>query len=495
VGSPVSSVVVGLDRGAGVPLAVQLADALRRAALDGRLRPGDRVPATRVLARELGVSRTVTSAAYDQLVAEGWLGARHGSGTVVTAAPPGPAAVGDGPLSACSGALLTPDVRMALSSHAPTSRAPIDLRPGAPCLEVLDTAAWRRAWRRAGDLDPAARPEHPGSDGYRAAIAEHLLRHRGITAGAGTVLATAGTTAGFAELLAVLSAERGRPLRVGVEDPGYRRAVGVVRAAGHEVIGLAVDADGLVVDAVPPGLDVVYASPAHQYPLGGRLPVARRGELARRARADGFVVVEDDYDGELRYDVAPLPVLAALAPDVVVHLGTASKIATPTLGIGWMVAPPSLREAVCRSRRATGVRPAPAGQAVLAAWAADGALGRHLARLRRELGARRALVVAAVGEAGHGVVGDRAGAHLVVPLASAADEETVVARAAAAGLLVDGLAAHRLHPGDEGSPTRHGVLVGWAAPRRAALVDALARWREVLAGVPGGPRGSDVGSA
>jgi GntR family transcriptional regulator/MocR family aminotransferase len=483
----VSSVAVGLDRGAGVPLAVQLADALRRAALDGQLRPGDRVPATRVLARELGVSRTVTSAAYDQLVAEGWLGARHGSGTVVTAAPPGPGAGASEALSACSPALLALSDRKAPSST--------DLRPGAPCLEVLDPAAWRRAWRRAGDFDPAERPEHAGSDAYRAAVAEHLLRHRGMTAGPAGVLATAGTTAGFAELLAVLGAARGRPLRVGIEDPGYRRAVGVVRAAGHEVVGLAVDADGLVVDAVPPGLDVVYASPAHQYPLGGRLPVARRGELARRARADGFVVVEDDYDGELRYDVAPLPVLAALAPDVVVHLGTASKIATPTLGVGWMVAPPPLREAVLTARRATGVRPAPAGQAVLAAWAADGALSRHLARLRRELGARRALVVAAVGEAGHDVVGDRAGAHLVVPLAAAADEETVVARATAAGLRVDGLAAHRMDPGDDAPPARHGVLVGWAAPPRAELVDALARWREVLAGVPGTPRRDAVGSA
>jgi GntR family transcriptional regulator/MocR family aminotransferase len=493
----VSSVVVGLDRGTGVPLAVQLADALRRAALDGRLRPGDRVPATRVLARELGVSRTVTSAAYDQLVAEGWLGARHGSGTVVTAAPPGPVA---GPRASEAVRTSTPTRRATSDRRAPSST---DLRPGAPCLEVLDTAAWRRAWRRAGDLDPAARPEHAGSDAYRATVAEHLLRHRGITAGAAGVLATAGTTAGFAELLTVLCAAGGRPLRVGIEDPGYRRAVGVVRAAGHEVVGLAVDADGLVVDAVPPGLDVVYASPAHQYPLGGRLPVARRGELARRARMDGFVVVEDDYDGELRYDVAPLPVLAALAPDVVVHLGTVSKIATPTLGVGWMVAPPPLHEAVLAARRTTGIRPAPAGQAVLAAWAGDGGLGRHLARLRRELAARRALVVAAVGEAGHGVVGDRAGAHLVVPLASAADEETVVARAAAAGLRIDGLAAHRLGPPggpaartpDVGGVTRHGALVGWAAPRRVDLVDALARWREVLAGVPGTPRGDGVGPA
>ena len=457
--------LVTLDRAAPQPLAVQLADGLRDAALDGRLRVGDRVPATRVLARELGVSRTVTAAAYDQLVAEGWLGARHGAGTFVLASPPTAAP------SVSSAAMLT--LNVTIGGHTPT-----DLRPGAPCLEVLDTSSWRRAWRHAGDLTPAARPEHAGVPAFREAVAEHLLRHRGLT-GAGLVgadvLATAGTTAGFAEIVAVLTHRLGRPLRAGVEDPGYRRAVGVLRAAGATVTALAVDADGLVVGNLPPGLDLVYVTPAHQYPLGGRLPVGRRGALVERARREGFLVVEDDYDGELRYDVAPLPVLAALAPDVVVHLGTAGKIATPTLGVGWAVAPPEVSAAVLTMRRATGIRPAPAGQHVLAAWAQDGGLGRHLARLRRELGVRRALVVDAVTAAGHRVLGDRAGAHLVVPLASAAEERTTVDAAAAAGLLVDGLADHHL-----GDPVRHGVLLAWAAPSRIALDDALARLGDVL---------------
>ncbi|MFC5061453.1 PLP-dependent aminotransferase family protein [Actinomycetospora atypica] len=454
--------LVTLDRGAPDPLAVQLADGLRAAALDGRLRVGDRVPATRVLARELGVSRTVTAAAYDQLVAEGWLGARHGAGTFVLASPP--AAAPD----ASDGTSLTPNV-----SDVPSLT---DLRPGAPCLEVLDTASWRRAWRHAGDLTPAARPEHAGIPAFREAVAEHLLRHRGLVGA--DVLATAGTTTGFAEIVAVLTRRLGRPLRAGVEDPGYRRAVGVLRAAGATVTALAVDADGLVVGNLPPGLDLVYVTPAHQYPLGGRLPVGRRAALVERARREGFLVVEDDYDGELRYDVAPLPVLAALAPDVVVHLGTAGKIATPTLGVGWAVAPPELSAAVLTMRRATGIRPAPAGQHVLAAWARDGGLGRHLARLRRELGVRRALVVDVVTAAGHTILGDRAGAHLVVPLASAADEQAVVDAAAGAGLLLDGLADHHL-----GDPVRHGVLLAWAAPTRVALADALVRLGGVLGGV------------
>nr|WP_033414954.1 PLP-dependent aminotransferase family protein [Actinomycetospora chiangmaiensis] len=459
--------IVVLDRSASTPLAVQVADGLRTAALDGRLRTGDRVPATRVLARELGVSRTVTAAAYDQLVAEGWLGARHGSGTFVLASPsPG-------------GGHATP-----ARADVPPAPAPVpagtDLRPGAPCLEVLDPASWRRAWRRAGDLPPPGRPEYAGVPGFRAAVAEHLLRPRGLVRA--DVIATAGATAGLAELVALLTRRLGRPLRAGLEDPGYRRAAGVFRAAGAEVTPLAVDADGLVVETLPPGLDLVYTTPAHQYPLGGRLPVARRAALVDRARAAGAWVVEDDYDGELRYDVAPLPVLAALGPDVVVHLGTAGKIATPGLGVGWLVAPPDLGADLLAQRRATGTRPAPAGQQVFAAWAHDGGLGRHLARLRRELAVRRTLVVGAVRAAGHTVLGDRAGAHLVVPLASAAAERTVVAAAGERGVLVDGLAAHHLD-----APAVHGVLVGWAAPTRAELATALDRLRGVLAEVGVGP--------
>ncbi|GLZ53641.1 PLP-dependent aminotransferase family protein [Actinomycetospora sp. NBRC 106378] len=355
-----------------------------------------------------------------------------------------------------------------------------DLRPGAPCLEVLDTASWRRAWRRAGDLPPAERPEHAGVPAFRAAVAEHLLRHRGLVDA--DVIATAGTTAGFDELVALLTRRLGRPVRAGLEDPGYRRAAGVLHAAGAEVTALAVDGDGLVVETLPPGLDLVFVTPAHQYPLGGRLPVARRTALVERARAEGFLLVEDDYDGELRYDVAPLPVLAGLGPDVVVHLGTAGKIATPSLGVGWLVAPPAVAAELLARRRATGVRPAPAGQLVFAAWADDGGLGRHLARLRRELAVRRSLVVDAVRAAGHAVLGDRAGAHLVVPLASAAAERAVVDAATRAGVLVDGLAQHHL-----GAATVHGVLVGWAAPPRAELVRALDRLRGVPAGAGGAP--------
>ena len=228
---------------------------------------------------------------------------------------------------------------------------------------------------------------------------------------------------------------------------------------------------------MPDGVAAVYCTPAHQYPLGRRLSAARRLALVARARAEGWWILEDDYDGELRYDVAPLPLLGALGPDVVVHVGTTSKILSPTLGVGWLVAPTELRAALVARRSATGTGPARAGQRVFAAMAASGDLARHLRRLRRELVVRRAEVVAAVAAAGALVQGDPAGAHVVVPLADRAAEEAAIGAAAAHGVLLDGLARHRAGPAPDGDG---GLVIGFAAPTRAELLRALLVLTDVL---------------
>jgi GntR family transcriptional regulator / MocR family aminotransferase len=442
-----------LDRTSSVPLAVQLADALRAATAGGALHAGDRLPSTRALAAALRVSRTVTAAAYDQLLAEGWVVGRRGAGTFVVAVP----AVG-------------PE-RARTSLPGAALPVPIDLRAGRPCLDVLDRAAWRRAWRAAADDPPDSAPDPVGLPAFRAAVVTHLLRHRGLPADLDAVLATAGSTAGVAELARTLPGGA----RVAVEEPGYRRAAAALEAAGLEVLPVPADGDGLVVDALPAGLVAVVVTPAHQYPLGARLSAARRVALVARARADGVLVIEDDYDGELRYDVAPLPLLAALGPDVVAHLGTASKLLTPTLGVGWLVAPPAVRSAVLDLRDRTGTRPARAGQRVLAALAAHGDLGRHLRRLRRELVDRRSAVIDTVAGAGSDVCGDAAGAHVVVPLDGAGDERAVVAAAAECGVAVGGLAEHHAGP-----PDTFGVVIGYAGPSRAELDRALRVVGEVL---------------
>jgi GntR family transcriptional regulator/MocR family aminotransferase len=451
-----------LDRSASAPLAVQVADALRAMTAGGGLRRGDRLPSTRALATTLGVSRTVTATAYDQLLAEGWVAGRRGAGTFVVAVP-----------------APTPAPRPAAD---PRHRRPrlVDLRAGLPCRDVIDPAAWRRAWRVAADDPPDVEPDPVGVPAFRAAVAEHLLRHRGLAAAPDAVLATAGSTATVAELVRTLPAG----VRVAVENPGYRRAVGALQAAGAAVVPVPVDGEGLVVDALPAGLAAVVVTPAHQYPLGARLSAARRVALVARARAEGLLVVEDDYDGELRYDVAPLPLLAALGPDVVAHLGTASKLLTPTLGVGWLVAPPAVRAAVLDLRERTATRPARAGQRVFAALAAHGDLGRHLRRLRRELASRRREVLDAVRAGGREVCGEAAGAHVVVPLPGPDDEQAVIAAAAERGVGLDGLAPHHV-PADEtaGAPRPgavSGVVLGYAGPPLGELEGALAVVTAVL---------------
>ncbi len=466
-----------LDRGAERSLAVQLADALRAATAAGTLRAGDRLPSTRALASTLAVSRTVTAAAYDQLVAEGWVVARRGAGTFVQHTPPLSAPRVD----LCSKATLPQRDGVKVALLQPGRAVQVDLRAGSPCVEVIDPAAWRRAWRAAADLPPDAGPDPVGLVAFRAAVVEHLLRHRGLPADPLAVLATSGSTAAVAELARTFPPGA----RVGVEEPGYQRAVSALRAAGLRVVGIPVDDAGLVVDAVPRGLAAVYCTPAHQYPLGARLSAPRRVALVERARREGFVIIEDDYDGELRFDVAPLPLLASLGPDVVVHLGTASKLLTPTLGVGWMVATPAVRAAVLEYRDGTGVRPPRAGQRVFVALAAHGDLTRHLRRLRRELSGRRAEVVAALGGTGlvgsglvgtglggsgpgGTVLGDEAGAHVVVALPDGATERRVIEVAGRRGVLLDGLARHHL-----GTPGRAGIVLGYAGPRRAELAAAL----------------------
>jgi GntR family transcriptional regulator/MocR family aminotransferase len=253
-----------------------------------------------------------------------------------------------------------------------------------------------------------------------------------------------------------------------MEEPGYQRAVAVLRSAGVTVVPAPVDEGGVRLDQIPDGVKAVYCSPSHQYPLGGRMAAERRVRLVELAREHSWLVIEDDYDGELRYDVAPLPLLASLAPDVVVHLGTTSKIFTSTLGAGWMIAPPPVAAKVLDYRERTGVAPSAAGQQVLVQLARNGDLGRHLRKVRRELHERRELVVRTLRAVGAEILGDDAGAHVVVRMDDPERERAVVAAARAKGIWLDGLERHHA-----AEPVWFGIALGYTACSRAQLSYAL----------------------
>jgi GntR family transcriptional regulator / MocR family aminotransferase len=456
-----------VDRSAGPPLALQLTAQLRDAVTTGVLLAGDKLPSTRDLATTLEVSRTVVTTAYAQLFAEGWLEGRHGSGTyvadVVPALPrlpdaaPSPAPDLSSALAAFSTSPPAPAARPAARDSGSASNF-IELVTGVPWAAGIDPAMWRRAWRHAGTQAPSFFPDPFGLPELRAELAHYLRRSRGLAVTPEHVLVTRGVANGLSAIAAALVQPGDR---VGVEEPGYEGAREVLRRAGAQIVACRVDGAGVVPEELPGDLKLLYVTPAHQYPLGGRLPVHRRQALTAWARSTGAVIVEDDYDGEFRYDVAPLPALYSMDPEVVVYLGTASKMLTPVFGVGWLAASPDLVRLLAERRREVSERvPEPAQHALLA-MLTSGDLERHVRRMRLEYGRRRAALMTLPE-----LRGDSAGLHVVLELRRPAAE--FVDAAAERGVGLSDVDRFFLGP-----PTLNAVVLGYGATpltqvRRAA---------------------------
>src|ERR1017187_2575261 len=490
------------DRERPAPLTAQIVAQLRAALADGQLAAGERLPSTRGVGVSLGVSRTGVTTAYAQLFAEGWLESRHGSGTYVatgaTAPIPGALQVPSLPPPAARHLTFPPArVSSAVSGQTryqsgcddPLNPSPqllrdhgvsggggglepggIDLRAGLPWTEGIDRAAWRRAWRQAAAAPISNWPDTRGLPALRSVLTGYLRRSRAVRCAPGQVLVTRGVSASLS-LLATALLRPGD--RVGIEEPGYQVARAVFEAHGARLVPCRVDSDGLVVRELPDDLRMVYTTPAHQYPLGGRLAVPRRQALISWARAAGALIVEDDYDGEFRYDVGPLPALFGLDPDVVVYLGTTTKTLTPTLGAGWLVARPDLVDGLVDAGSAAAPRvPEPVQHAVLALLE-NGDLERHIRRMRHDYARRRAAMVSLLGSSGR-LHGDTAGMHMFLELAPGADDE-VAAAARARGV---GVVA--LRRSFSGPPVRHGPAVGYGAARLGEVTRACQVLAEIL---------------
>ncbi|GAA4079539.1 PLP-dependent aminotransferase family protein [Nocardioides kongjuensis] len=361
---------VRLDRTDPRPLGTQLADQVRQLVLDGALVRDDRMPATRRLAADLGVSRSVVEQAFDQLLAEGWLEARQGSGTWVAGGTSGRAAA--------PRRRRTPVVERPL----------VMLDAGTPWIDPRHRAVWRRAWREVSVATPPRGYDDPrGLPELRALLAERLGRGRGLAVDAERVRVTGGTGAGLRHLLAVLPRAA-----VAVEDPGYRAAVATVLESGREVRDLP--ALEPVTDLS--GCSAAYVTPAHQHPLGRVMPAADRLTLLATARRDEALVIEDDYDSEFRYDVAPVPALASLDRDRVAYLGTASKAILPSLRLGWSVVPDRLLDAYDAHRSLTHDAPPWPVQRALVTLLRDGYVDAVVRSARRVYAERAPRVVEAL---------------------------------------------------------------------------------------------------
>lgn len=426
--------LLSLDRGDGRPLGHLLQDQLRAAVRDGRLRAGERLPSTRRLAEELGVSRGMVVACYEQLVAEGYLVGSAGSGTRVAERVAVPARA-----SRPAGG--------AAPAAAP-KKVDVDFEYGVPDLRSAPLPDWLWALREAGRHAPTAMmadETDAGSPRLREVVAAYHRRVRAGAADAEHAVVVNSFRQGLVLTLAALA--RAGVRRVGLEDPGPREHDELVRRAGMVPVAVPVDGDGLDVDALRrSGARAVVVTPAHQCPTGVVLAPERRHALVAWAgEVEGFVL-EDDYDAEFRYDRQPVGSLQGLAPDRVVALGSLSKTLAPGIRLGWLLVPPVLVEAIVREKLLTS-RGAPAlDQLALSTLMESGRYDRHLRRMREVYRRRRDTLTRAVQEHTPGLclVGLEAGCHALLELPEGVAEDEVVDAALRKGVRVYGLGRYRV---------------------------------------------------
>ncbi|MGZ6692136.1 MAG: MocR-like pyridoxine biosynthesis transcription factor PdxR [Solirubrobacteraceae bacterium] len=440
----------------------QIEDKLRRAIRDGALPPDARVPSTRDLARQLGVSRRVVVDAYAQLAAEGYLSLRQGARPRVSAS------------AAIAGERLT-------TAAPPAHRSRFDFRPSVPDVSTFPRAAWLRSLRHAlatitdaelGYGDPR------GVLGLRVALADYLGRVRGVVADPEHVIVTNGYTQGLGLVCEALASAGAT--RIALEDPSNPEDALVAARAGLEAVCISVDEAGTrIEDLRQARADAVVLTPAHQHPTGVVLTGERRTALLAWLRERGAIAIEDDYDAEYRYDRAAVGALQGLDPDRVVYAGSASKTLAPGLRLGWFVMPGHLAEPMAEAKIAAD-RGSPAlEQLALADLMAKGEFDRHLRRMRPVYRRRRDALLAALSRRLPWLepAGVSAGLHLVTWLPPGLDEATVVDAAAGAGVGIEGVTPYRIsHPGPGG------LIFGYATVNEQAIEEGV----DILAGIIAG---------
>ena len=460
--------IVSLDRRARVPLHRQIYAGYRAAIVEGRLEGGQRLPSTRTLASELGVSRMPVVLAFEQLLAEGYLEARVGSGSFVARGLP----------------LPRPQPVPRTPRHLP--RAPLRDAPPEPWLagtgpfriiqpEVDATlaATWSRLLARRARLQSARQMMYGdpmGVPALREALAEYLRTARSVRCTADQIMIVSGSQQALALAARTLLSPGDAAW---MEEPGFAGARDALALAGARIVAVSVDAEGLDVAegiARAPRVRAAYVTPSHQYPLGTIMSAARRLQLLAWARRTGAWLLEDDYDSEYRYDAEPIASLQGLDRDRrVVYIGTFSKVMFPALRVGYLVIPDDLVARFRRVREALDGSPAALAQHALADFLRGGHFARHLRRMRAIYAERRRALVIAAEKLGLAISGDRAGMHVVLELPRGTRDRDVAARAAKRGLWVAPLSACYAGAG------KPGLLLGYGSSRISEIPEAIRR--------------------
>ena len=452
--------LLALDRSLAEPLRVQLERELREAIRSGRLAAGERLPSSRAMAAELGISRGLVLECYSQLQAEGFLTSKSGSSTRVAAN--------------ALAATATP-VR-----PAPAPRLAVDFRPGVPDLTSFPRRDWAWALRDScrnatpvelGYGDPR------GAQALRLVLAGYLRRVRGAVADAERLVICGGFGQGINLVLSSLA--RTGIERIAIEDPGDEDYHVICKRLGMRAVPVPIDERGIDVDALS-GADVraVILTPTHQFPTGMALAPERRQALVAWANDRDATIVEDDYDAEFRYDRDPVGALQGLAPDRVALIGTVSKSLAPALRLGWVACPPALRQALIEDKRLSDRGSPTLEQLALAALIESGRYDRHLRHMRRVYGTRRDTLVRVLSEQAPqvGLQGLAAGFHAVADLDHDADERAIVEQARERSIGLYGMSSYR--PSGRAGPPQ--LVIGFGNVSQAAIERGISAVADLL---------------
>ena len=457
-------------------LVQQLVKLLRDAIRSKTLRLGDRIPATRKFAAELGVSRGTVTTAVEILIAEGLLVSKVGAGVFVSQ---------DAQFIQNEGQNISqtfirnPEQNLVADADLPQTSA-VDFRPCRPSIDLFPRTAWKQCFAQATSAIPESDYGDPrGHLALREEISGYLRRSRGLNASADEIIVTNGAVHAM-HLLASLFLRKGS--KVIVEDPGYPLARQTFQAAGADIQTCKIDEHGLIVESLPPagdGVRIVYVTPSHQFPVGSCLTLGRRRALLDWAHKNQAIIVEDDYDGEFRYDVPPLAPLASMENNCVFYCGTFSKILYPGIRIGYAVAPKPLIDQIANFRLLTEYAPSDVPQSALRHFMAEGHFERHILRMRRDYALKRSKVVEVLNH--HlpdcSFSGVHSGLHGVLELTDLnVSAQTVSRQAEDRNILVPTLQRYAHSPEN----SRDALVIGYAASSLDRITFGLERVCEIV---------------